>query len=890
MGKSQSFSGRSRQRKTRRSVILTDRAAGVLIAMGGIGTIVAVLTVCVFLVWVVVPLFFGATIERAKDFVLAAGREDSTWSARDDDLDARPLRHFQVDEHLTMGWAFLANGSVVSINLIDGSILETLEPFAGPVDGPLPVCWSFSLDDPQCAFGFEDGTVRLGQAGFATEFLERRDVPETLQNTPLGTAVPYENGMLERTPENQFRRKTLRFTLDDPVAVSEHPVVAIDQSPRPTGPVFGALTADGTLSINSVRQRRNLLTGEVVTTLSGGKVAVAIDAVQEPPAHLLLSGLGDNVFLLWESGRLMRFECREGDPRLVEELRVVDSDRTRLTAAAFLIGKTTLVTGDSDGRVRAWFRVKPASAETLDGELLVCAHELPAGRAAVTALRASARSRMLAGGFADGTVRLYHVTANQLLGEAAAATDGDTIRSERVDDLVIDDLVLAPKEDALLAVRQRQVTWWRVRAPHAGITLASILRPVWYEGHEKPEHVWQSSSGTDDFEPKYGLYPLIFGTLKATFYSMLFGAPLALLAAIYTSEFLHPRIKSRVKPLVEMMASLPSVILGFLAALVIAPWVEGFVPEVITFVFVLPVTMIGAGFLWQLLPKRLALPGERFRIPLMVLVVPAAGCLAWPIARPIERLLFSGDIKGWLDGQVGTGWAGWLLLLLPLSGLCVVFWFARTVNARLRRLAAGWSHQRFAWLDLAKFAAGVAVTVLLAAGAGWVLTWCGLDPRGSFVDTYVQRNAMIVGFVMGFAVIPIIYTIAEDALSAVPEHLRAASLGAGATPWQTAMRIIVPTALSGLFSAVMVGLGRAVGETMIVLMAAGNTPVTDWNIFNGFRTLSANIAVELPEAVQNSTHYRMLFLAALALFAMTFVVNTVAEIVRSRFRRRAFEL
>ena len=96
--------------------------------------------------------------------------------------------------------------------------------------------------------------------------------------------------------------------------------------------------------------------------------------------------------------------------------------------------------------------------------------------------------------------------------------------------------------------------------------------------------------------------------------------------------------------------------------------------------------------------------------------------------------------------------------------------------------------------------------------------------------------------------------------------------------------------MSGLFSAVMIGLGRAVGETMIVLMAAGNTPVMDWNIFNGFRTLSANIAVELPEAVQDSTHYRMLFLAALVLFAMTFVVNTVAELVRLRFRKRAYQL
>jgi phosphate transport system permease protein len=77
---------------------------------------------------------------------------------------------------------------------------------------------------------------------------------------------------------------------------------------------------------------------------------------------------------------------------------------------------------------------------------------------------------------------------------------------------------------------------------------------------------------------------------------------------------------------------------------------------------------------------------------------------------------------------------------------------------------------------------------------------------------------------------------------------------------------------------------------MIVLMAAGNTPVLEWNIFEGFRTLSANIAVELPEAVRNSAHYRTLFLAALVLFAMTFVVNTVAELVRLRFRKRAYQL
>ena len=162
--------------------------------------------------------------------------------------------------------------------------------------------------------------------------------------------------------------------------------------------------------------------------------------------------------------------------------------------------------------------------------------------------------------------------------------------------------------------------------------------------------------------------------------------------------------------------------------------------------------------------------------------------------------------------------------------------------------------------------------------------------RGELVDTYVQRNATVVGFAMAFTIIPIIYTLADDALSSVPDSLRSASLGAGATTWQTTTRVVIPAAMSGLFSALMVGLGRAVGETMIVLMAAGGTAITDVNPFNGFRTLAVNIATEVPEAPDGGTHYRTLFLAALLLFVMTFAVNTAAELVRRRFRKRVAQI
>ena len=150
---------------------------------------------------------------------------------------------------------------------------------------------------------------------------------------------------------------------------------------------------------------------------------------------------------------------------------------------------------------------------------------------------------------------------------------------------------------------------------------------------------------------------------------------------------------------------------------------------------------------------------------------------------------------------------------------------------------------------------------------------------------YDQLNSLVVAFGLGFAVIPIIFSISEDSLSDIPHSLTAASLALGASRWQTVWRVILPSASPGIFAAMMIGFGRAVGETMIVFMATGNTPILDWSPFNGFRTLSANIAVEISEAPRDGTLYRVLFLCAVLLFLMTFLLNTVAELVRHAFGR-----
>jgi phosphate transport system permease protein len=330
-----------------------------------------------------------------------------------------------------------------------------------------------------------------------------------------------------------------------------------------------------------------------------------------------------------------------------------------------------------------------------------------------------------------------------------------------------------------------------------------------------------------------------------------------------------------------MMASLPSVVLGFLAALVLAPLVESWAFATLCLFAVVPLTALTAGFAWELLPRSatLRLTGGLRLALLLALCAGAVALTPW-IAAPVERILFGGDLRAWLSGGTGTGGTGAGLLAWPLIAMGLLLLDQRR-QGRARRGPNPWAHRAPARAFL-RYLLLLALSVILACTAGWIATRLGIDPRGALVGSYVQRNALVVGFVMGFAVIPIIYTIAEDALSSVPKALRSASLGCGATTWQTAIR--------GIFSAVMVGLGRAVGETMIVLMAAGNTPVMDLNVFNGLRTLSANIAVELPEAVKDGTLYRILFLAALLLFVITFVVNTLAELVRQRFRRKAYQL
>ncbi|MBA2482431.1 MAG: ABC transporter permease subunit [Planctomycetes bacterium] len=353
--------------------------------------------------------------------------------------------------------------------------------------------------------------------------------------------------------------------------------------------------------------------------------------------------------------------------------------------------------------------------------------------------------------------------------------------------------------------------------PHPEAGFQALFGKVWYEGASAPRFEWQSSGGSDDFEPKLSMINLLVGTLKGTLYAMLFAVPIAVLGAMYTAEFMHPRFRAVVKPTVEIMASLPSVVLGFLAAQWLAPLIEMRVPSVLMITLLVPAAAFLLGWIWSRLPMSMRSrirPGYEFIAFVPVLF--AVCWLGWMLGPVLEALVFT------VPDPNGSG--------------------------RIADFRRWWP----------------------------AVTGCSFE----------QRNSLVVGFMMGFAVIPIIFTIAEDALSNVPKALRSGSLALGASRWQTAYSIVLPTASAGIFSALMIGLGRAIGETMIVVMATGNTPILDMNIFNGMRTLSANIAVELPEASEGGTLYRTLFLGAMLLFGMTFIINTVAELLRQHLREK----
>src|SRR5262249_43354285 len=331
-------------------------------------------------------------------------------------------------------------------------------------------------------------------------------------------------------------------------------------------------------------------------------------------------------------GLRVRYDLRDRANPVKAE--AISSGSASVTTLGFLIGDRTLVVGDSEGGVSTWQVVRASGSAT---PRLTRIHEFPRHAARIVAIAASARDKGFAVADGSGMVRLNYGTSGHTLGEVLTP------------DRAVAAIVLAPKADGLLVVSPRgEVAQWAVENPHPEITLATLFEKVWYEGYSEPGYVWQSTGGTDDFEAKFSLTPLVFGTLKGTFYASLFAVPIALLPALYVSEFMHPSLTAYLKPVGEIMAPLPSVVLGFLGGLWLAPMVERVVPGLFLMPFVLTGAILGALALWRLAPARVRTalrPGGE--VALLVPVVLIGGFVAFVLGGLLERTLLGGDYRGW---------------------------------------------------------------------------------------------------------------------------------------------------------------------------------------------------------------------------------------------------
>ncbi|HXX94917.1 MAG TPA: ABC transporter permease subunit, partial [Planctomycetota bacterium] len=506
------------------------------------------------------------------------------------------------------------------------------------------------------------------------------------------------------------------------------PVRAVSIARGDDSAILAGLVGPREISILFQKRKKALVgPGKLVETRQSIILPGSADATA-----VLVDGRGDDLIVGLSTGGLVRVDLRDPSlPRVAESVPEVTQGGSRVTVLGYLLGDRSFIVGDAAGGVSRWQLVRPPHGDFV----LTRMDAFEPHAAAVTSFSASQRDKGFLTGDAKGGLKLRY------------ATTGRTLLSLSVPSGELQAAAISPKTDGLVAVDAAGgASAWSLRNPHPEITLRSLFGKIWYEGYDRPELVWQSTGGTDDFEAKFSIRPLLFGSLKGMFYALLIAVPISLLSAIYVSQFMHPSSKATVKPLIEVMAGLPSVVLGFIAGLWLAPRVEKVLPGLVLLPWVVGALILLTLWFWRKAPV-----GVRTRM------------------RPGTEVM--------------------VILPLVLVGTAISF------------TAGGWLESTFLGGDY----------------RDWL--------RNIFGITYDQRNSVVVGFAMGFAVIPIIFTIAEDSLSNVPGHLTAGSLALGATRWQTAIRVVLPTASPGIFSAIMIGLGRAVGETMIVLMATGNTPL-----------------------------------------------------------------
>lgn len=490
---------------------------------------------------------------------------------------------------------------------------------------------------------------------------------------------------------------------------------------------------------------------------------------------------------------------RSGEACLIEQQRAAQgclqrlslTDRTvNLTALTWLAGQRSVISGDDAGQLKQWFFL-PDQQGHLRLSWVKAFKQRPA--AVVAIIPEEGRSGFAVVDEAAG-LSVFYATLSHPLWDGPSGL------------AAVQGVWQFQPGNAVLVLHQAEQQWqWQIENRHPEISWRTLWQQVWYEGWQQPEYVWHTAAASSPVQGKYSVVPLTLGTLKAAAYAMLVAVPLAVLTALYTSCFLPEPLRSRLSQLIELLALFPTVIIGFLAAIWLAPALEQHLLSMLLFLMLLPLLIWGLAQGWPCLPPRWqTLPGSGWELLILMGLLISGMLLAHVLGNGLQQTVFDGSFRFWLNSQ-------------------------------------------------------------------------GID--------YQQRNALLVGLAMGLAVMPLVYTVCFDVMIQVPRSLTLGASALGATPWQIIQRVVLPLSLPGILAAMMLGLSRAIGETMIILMATGNTPITNFNLFEGLRSLTATLTIELPEAAVDSSHYRVLFLVAILLFIFTFTVNTLADLLRQRLRR-----
>lgn len=736
--------------KLRRIRNIKDKASGYGITTAGIAVVASLGLIFVYLFSEIAPLLRGASVDVEQSYKLPVNEQVASRA-----------EFISLERYEEIGTAYHADGRVQFFNALNGEALSHQQ--APKTEGAeFTTLAASEASHGLVAYGYNNGEVAVVNARYDLSYPNDKRVVTPNLGLPLG--------------EEPFLLDANRAPIS---------VLAIQKASEAT--MISAATADDRLVLGVVSTEVNPITEEETNTTELFNLPSL--PAGEKVTHMQLDESGRYLVVANDKSQLYLYNIT--NPSKAERYEPVSVESGKVTAMRFLVGTGSLAIGTDKGQVSQWLMVRDKNNKyhvthvrdfkPLEGSITHIAPEF--GRRGFWASNDK------------GDIGIYF------------GTSARTLLIKSMGNTPITHMGLSPINGRVLLMDQSQnISSAKVWNEHPEVSFSMLWEKVWYEGRDAPDYIWQASSGSDNFEAKMSFVPLSLGTLKAALFAILFAVPLGVMGAIYTAYFMTPKLRGIVKPTIEIMAALPSVILGFLAGLWLAPFLENHLPAIFCILILVPLVMLIVGFSWSQLPSSF-----RVRVPegweAAILVVPVIltvwACVG--MSQHLEVRFFDGSLPQWFT-----------------------------------------SH--------------------------------GIK--------FEQRNALVVGLVMGFAVIPSIFSIAEDAVFSVPKHLTQGSLALGATRWQTMVGVVLPTASPGIFSAVMMGFGRAVGETMIVLMATGNSPVVNFNVFEGMRTLSANIAVEMPETAVASTHFRVLFLAALLLLALTFVVNTAAEIVRQSLRKR----